>query len=210
MHEIMIIGSGGLAKEFYTIIKAINKIEKKYIFLGFADVENEGKVIIDGHKIIGDDDFVIKKFRKSLIVIGIGDTKRRKIISEKFEANNFKFPNIIHPTAAGDWENISFGKGNIISANSTFEAHINIGDFNYFNKNTTIGHDVIIGSYCQLNAGANISGSVEIDNCSLIGAGANIYQGVKIENNTTVALGTSIFNNTKSDSTYLGNPGKRI
>jgi len=210
MRRLLIIGSSGLARETYGIIKAINQIKRKWSFLGFVD-ENVGEKIIDDYSVIGNDDFILKNYRNIDIVFGIGSPKIREVLYDNYNKMNcYLFPNIIHPCVKGDFQNIQFGKANIIAANAIFSTQIKIGDCNVINMSTTIAHNVTIKNYCNINPGANVSGNVVIENSCQIGTNSVLHERITLKEGTILALGSTLTRDSKPYTTYLGCPAKKI
>ena len=211
MKKIAIAGAGGLAKEIYCIIKDINKQSASWEFLGFIDTLDVVKEVIDGYSIIGDDGYVTSNLPGISIIVGVGTPFLREKIYRFYKSSgNFDFPNIIHPSVVGDFENIVLNEGNIIAGRSIFTTDIKIGICNMLNMSIIVAHDVKISTFCVINPGANISGDVEIEDKCLIGANSVIHQGITIKHGTTLALGSALTRSTVRDSAYLGNPAKRI
>ncbi len=211
MKKIAIAGAGGLAKEIYCILKDINKRKISWEFIGFIDTSNIGKEIIDGYKSIGDDKYVVSNLPGISIIIGVGKPSlREKIFYFYKSSDNFDFPNIIHPSVIGDFENIQIKDGNIIAGNTILSTNIHIGKCNVLNVSTTISHDVFISDFCVINPGANISGNVAIENNCLIGSNSVIYQGITLREGTILGLGSSLICSTVPGSMYLGNPAKKV
>jgi len=211
MKRIVIIGSSGLGKEVYFVIKEINKLNKTWGFLGFIDKQNVGKEIIDGYKVIGDDEFAVNEFKGISIAIAIGFPHIRKKVYEfykKFKV--FDFPNLICPGVIGDFENIKMGEANIITANSVLTTGIEIGHCNLINMSAIIAHDVKIHDFCVINPNANISGKVTLEDNCLIGASSVIHQGVKLGGGTTLGMGAVLTRDTVEKATYMGNPARKI
>lgn len=209
MKEIVIIGSGGFAKEVAFLIEEINKLNKIWSFLGFIDKEvgkKNGK-----YSIINNDEWLIKLKNEMHVAIGVGDPKLIKKLSHKLAQNPcLKFPNIIHPNANGDWKMIELGMGNIVTSGINFTTDIQIGSFNVFNLSCTIGHDAIIGSYNVFNPTVNISGGVKMGDEVLIGTGAQILQYVKITDKTIVGAGSVVTRDITESGTYVGIPARKI
>ena len=206
MKEIFILGSGGLAKEILLLIKDINKYKRKYIFKGFIGIESGEKKIGQKKYKIYKETEIIKNDKNKSLAFGVGNPSLLQAIIDKF--SNFDFPNLIHPNATGDWENIEIGKGNIITAGCSFTTDINIGSFNLFNLNTTVGHDTIIGSYNIINPGVNISGDVTIGSEVLIGTGATILQQKKIGTKTIIGANSLVTKDIPDNKIAFGNPCK--
>jgi len=214
MNKIVIVGASGLAKEIYFLIKEIIRNEEgKWEFLGFIDNElSTGTHIIDNFNVIGNDDWVLSTIDQLNVVFGIGFPKLIKKLSMLYTKNeHLKFPNLIHPNATGDWENVNFGRGNIICAGVSMTTHIVFGSFNLINLNSTIGHDTIIGNCNVFNPSVNVSGNVKIKNCTLLGTGCQVLQNIEF-NTDHVIVGSSacVVKNIKSEGTYIGIPARKF
>ncbi|MCC6180936.1 MAG: NeuD/PglB/VioB family sugar acetyltransferase [Bacteroidia bacterium] len=203
--KIYIIGSGGFAKEVYFLIKEIGN----YQFVGFIDIDVKEDVCFkEGtFKVLSESEFLENNKPINVnLALGIGNPKITNKIIEKFK--KFEFPNLIHPSVVGDFGNIKFGVGNIITAGVIFTTGIQVGNFNIFNLSTTIGHDAIIGDYNVINPTVNISGGVEIGDNNLIGVGATILQYKKIGNNSIVGASSLVTTNVEDNTTVVGVPAK--
>lgn len=207
MKPIYIIGSGGFAKEVYSLIRSLNL----YKVIAFIDVNHKPSISLYGNDIpvISESDFLAKELSNHIsLAIGIGNPMKIKMVSEKFAS--FYFPNLIHPSAIIDLDVVSIGKGNIITAGVIFTTCIKIGDFNLFNLYATIGHDTIIGNYNVINPRVNISGEVHIGDCNLLGVNSTVLQNIKVGNFTTIGANSLIIRSTKDSMTYIGSPATII
>ena len=209
MKDIVIIGSGGFAKEVAFLIEEINKTKNQWNILGFID--NEIGKYNGKYKIIQNDKWLENTNDEVNVAFGIGDSNLLKELSDKFQLNsNLNFPNIKHPNAIGDWNRIKLGKGNIITAGNIFTTDIKIGSFNIFNLSCTIGHDTIIGDYNIFNPTVNISGGINIDNKIMVGTGTQILQYLSIASNTIIGAGTVVTKNITESGVYVGSPARKI
>lgn len=209
MKNIVIIGSGGFAKEVAFLIEDINKRQKQWNILGFIDEKSDdynGK-----YEIFQNDEWLINTKDKISVVFGIGNNNLIEELSDKFQLNkNLDFPNLIHPNVIGDWERIEFGRGNIICAGNIFTTDIKIGSFNIFNLDCTIGHDTVIEDCNIFNPSVNISGGVNIENKVMVGTGTQILQYLKICSNTIIGAGAVVTKNITESGVYVGSPAKKI
>ena len=141
----------------------------------------------------------------------MGDPKFIKRLRSKLKKNeNLCFPNLIHPNAIGDWENINMGIGNIISAATVFTTDITVGSFNLFNLSCTVGHDCIIGDCNVINPTVNISGSVVLENEILLGTGSQILQSKHICSGCIVGAGAVVSKSIEEKGVYVGVPARKI
>jgi len=209
MKDIVIIGSGGFAKEVAFLIDEINKVKQTWNVLGFVDKktgEYNGK-----YKIFQNDTWLESTKEKIDVVFGIGDVHLIKKLSEQFQLNpNLTFPNLIHPNVIGNWERIKLGKGNVICAGNVFTTDIKAGSFNIFNLSCTIGHDTVIESYNIFNPSVNISGGVCIRERNMFGTGSQILQYLNITSNTIIGAGAVVTKSITESGIYAGIPARKI
>ncbi len=208
MKNIVIIGSGGFAKEVAFLIDEINRDKPTWNILGFIDnnvSETNGK-----YKILQNDEYLFNTTNELNVVFGIGNPALLEKLYLKFSKNKkLKFPNLIHPNVSGDWERINLGEGNIICASNTFTTDIVIGNCNIINLDCTIGHDTAIGNFNVLNPSVNVSGGVKIGNKNLLGTSSTILQYLKINNNITIGAGALLTKNAEEEGIYIGSPAKK-
>ncbi|TFH36141.1 MAG: transferase, partial [Bacteroidia bacterium] len=105
MKEIVIVGSGGFAREVGFLIEEINRVSPEWDILGYID-ENQGEY--NGkYKIINNDDWLEQLGHELYVVFGIGNPNLVKKLLSRFSNNeNLKYPNLIHPGVIADWERI--------------------------------------------------------------------------------------------------------
>ena len=211
MKDIVIIGTGGLAKEIAYLIEEINIINPTYNILGFISEKEEDVGKTHGnYRIYNHDDWLHSYKRKINVAIAIGDPFIISKIRTKLKNNySIEYPNIIHPNVIGDFKNIKIGEGNVITAGNIFTTDITIGSFNIFNLNGTIGHDTVIGDCNVFNPTTNISGNVTIGNNVLVGTGAQILQNIKICNNAILGAGSVLTKDIVEEGIYVGIPARK-
>lgn len=209
MNDIVILGSGGFAKEVAFLLEGLNKHEKQYNIIGYVD--NEPGTETGKYKIVGNDEWLLNLNREISVAIGIGNpTVIKKVISALSINKKIAFPNIIHPSVIADWDRIELGHGNIICAGNIFTTDIKIGSFNIFNLSCTLGHDSLIGSFNVVNPTANLSGGIEIGDRNLIGTGAQVLQYIRIGDEVILGAGAVASKDLVQPGVYIGIPAKRI
>ena len=206
-----IIGSGGFAKEVYTL--TLQTLTNSNYFKGFIDLDPLKESILIGDKnlpIFDQGEFLdtISPTEEIELYIGIGNPIVIDEISKIF--TDYNFPNLIHPNVIYDLNSINFGRGNILTAGCILTVDILVGSFNIFNLSTTVGHEVSIGNNNIFNPGVNISGSVKIGSSNLFGTSATILQALKIESNNVIGASSLLTKSIKSDNVMIGVPAKNI
>jgi UDP-N-acetylbacillosamine N-acetyltransferase len=212
--DIVIIGSGGLAKEVCFLIEEVNRdygTTNKYNILGYADTIDKIGTICGKYRVVMDDEDLVQHSSNIGVILGLGTPEISNKLIKKYRANPFiSFPNIIHPNVVGDWDSIEMGRGNVICAGNVFTTDVKIKDFNYFNLSCTVGHDTSIGEFNIINPSVNISGGVNIGNNNLIGTGSQVLQYLKIGDNNIVGAGAVVSKEITDSGVYVGIPARRI
>lgn len=211
MKDIAIYGAGGFGREIACLLFKINEIEPQWNLIGFFD---DG--IVKGSKneygvILGGIDEVNRYPAELAIVLAIASPKIVEKIVANITSPKIFFPNIISPDVTFlDRDNVSIGKGNIISFHCVISCNVRIGDFNIFNWAITIGHDVIIKNFNAFMPDVKISGEVTIGNKNFFGVNSTILQQINIGNETVIGASSLVLRKTKDGMTYVGNPASII
>lgn len=208
MRDIVIFGSGGMAREVAFLIEEINCAAPQWNFLGF--VETDAKRVgqqVGKYRVYCTEDELANKELAAAIAIATPATIQ-KIAARFGDHPNIDFPNLIHPNVVRDKSRVVLGRGNILCPGNIFTTDISIGSFNIFNFNCAYGHDVSIADYCVFNPGINMSGGVHIGSRCLIGAGATILQYLKIGDGVTVGAGSVVTKDVAAGTTVIGVPAK--
>ena len=191
--DIIIIGAGQMGELVSNIILR----ENKFSILGFID-KKKSKKKINGYKILGDDKFLYnKKFNCKFIAIAVTDLKIRFKIFKKLSKLNYKFPNIIDPSAMLD-NNVKLKKG-IIDSLTIVGTSVNIL------------HDTKIGKNCLIGGGTVIGANITFKDNIHVGVGSVFpSKKIKIENDCLISSGSVVLSSLKMKSKVIGNPARVI
>ncbi len=207
--NLVLIGTGGMAKEVRWVIEEINKRENKWNILGWISNDPKGQMTA-GLPVLGDDDWLLACNEPIDVVVSVADSNLRKRIVERLKKNpNISFPNIIAPSSEVS-PYVELGEGTIIMNKSLLTVDIKLGNFFLCNYGCTIGHDCKFGDYVTINPGARISGTVTMGECVAIGVGASIIQNICIGNNAFVGAGAVVIRDVEADRTVVGVPARPV
>ena len=209
--DIVIIGTGGFAKEVLFLLEENNKIKNEWNILGFIDhgVAVGTNVIYD-YNVIGDDTWLQNYPSELNVVCAVANAIiKKKIIAKFSEYAHLLFPVIVsHKVIYSDL--VTIGRGSIICAGSILTVNITIGEFVIINLDTTIGHDTVIGDFVTIYPGVRVSGNVRIGTLSEVGTGTQIIQGVSIGEHAILGAGSVVIREIPAECTAVGNPARVI
>ena len=205
--NIIVIGAGQLG------VLVSNIITRQNIFniLGFIDKDkNKKSKLVNGFKVLGSEDYLLKNEKNYNLVLALGNIKKREQIIKKLKNKNFKFPIILDPSCNID-KDVKIGMGTIISNSSTVLNNTKIGDFSIIGTAVTILHNVKVENNCVIGGGTTIGSNVHIEKNVFVGVGTTFAsKKIKIMKNSFICSGSVIFNSVKAKSKMIGNPARLI
>lgn len=211
MHNIVIFGASGFAREVFFIVKRLG-LEEKINYFVISDNDFIDNNHYQGVPIKSESDFFDGiKDNEIDIIIAVASPNIRKLIHEKIihKCANVNFPNIIDPSVIYD-DSLKIGMGNIICSGTVLTVDICIKDFTHINLNCTVGHETVIGSFNTISPGCNISGNVKLHNKIFIGSGSVVLEQKSINESITVGAGTIVNRDLIDSGTYVGAPVRNI
>lgn len=206
---LVIVGSGGFAREVLQIVRDLNDDGADWDFLGWLDDDTSKQgAIIAGHAVLGATDWLADNSNVACVV-GIGNPPAIAKTAHKLDQWNIRQPTLIHPRA---WigKNVDVGRGSIICAGNSLTVDITIGRNAILNLNGTIGHDAKVGDYAVINPQVAVSGGVNIGTGALIGTGSTILQNIRIGDWSIVGGGAVVVKDLPSNVTAVGSPARPI
>lgn len=201
MTKIVIIGTGGLASDitccFGNTSSGSNKIEiKGYIDYSY-NIDKYWKRYHFEKPVLNDiDNYSIEE--EEYFIVGVADTKFRKMVIEKINKKGGKFINLIHPTSIVD-RTSSIGIGNIIFPYCYVGRNVKVGDFNSVNIQSIIGHDCTIGNN-NIFATTILCGHVKVGDDNIFGIRSTVTPKIYIGSRNIIQAGLVVDRNVSDGS----------
>jgi sugar O-acyltransferase (sialic acid O-acetyltransferase NeuD family) len=211
MKRIVIVGAGGMGREIWCLINAINEVSCQWEFVGFYDdAFHEPKHVIAGFECLGSISTLESEEEELAVAFGIANRETvQKIVHSLSRKANFHFPNLIHPNVALGF-GFEMGQGNMIASSCEFSCEVTIGDFNFFNGLCVAGHDVEVANFNCFMPRVQISGDVKIGSHNFMGMGSSIVQEKKVGDNNTIMSHSFLTKSIGNERKYFGIPAKRV
>lgn len=210
--ELLIVGTGGLAKEAAQLARRMDPRAARWSEIAYvaAGAELLDKVLPYG-TVRYTDEQLLARTEPADVVIGIGQPRARRDVARRLRANAvLRFPNLVHPSVEIDPAFVTLGIGNMVTLGVVMTCDIHVGDFNLFNWNTTIGHDTVIGSYNVINPGCSVSGRIYLGDACLLGTGCRVLETLNIASNVTIGAGAVVIASIAGEGTWVGVPARRL
>jgi sugar O-acyltransferase (sialic acid O-acetyltransferase NeuD family) len=208
---LIIIGAGGFGRESLDVVLAQNAAAERPIFevIGIVDSnpspENLKRLVALDIEYLGDEIKWIRQRRNAEYLVGVGDPRARKDISQRFESAGYRPATAIHPSAVIGSKS-SIAPGTVVCSGAQISTNVRLGRHVHVNPNATIGHDSDIGDFVSLNPGSIISGNVQCGSGALIGAGAVVLQGLSVGPHSIVGAAACVTRNVKANDLVKGVP----
>lgn len=209
MQSTILIGGGGHAKVVYDLLLVL----KQYQIAGVISREQNKSHTDFGIEILGDDskitDYSPEEYELvNALGMGCGLQVRAEIFKQHSKLN-YKFANLIHPSAVIS-QQVNLAKGIQVMAAATIQIGATIQDNVIINTRAIVEHDCLVGANSHIAPGAILLGAVAIGECCFIGAGACILPGIKIGNNVVVGAGAVVTKDITNNSTVIGIPARSL
>ncbi len=205
---IVIAGAGGLGREILQYVQDIFD-PKSYQVKGFLDDKcTEVTAASFGHSILGRcDDYALQP--DDLVVVAVGDPKKRLNLARRLEQRGAKFLTIVHPLAYVS-PSAQIGVGCIVGPFATVGACAEVGSHVALTYYSSIGHDAQIGSGCTFSPYSAANGGAVLDECVFLGTHAVVNPLKRLGRAVKVAAGSVVYHDVPPDTLVAGNPAKPV
>lgn len=207
--RIIILGTGGFARECHQWLLDIQSGDPSIAFRGFLDMRSNLADFpdLDSLYLGPEEDYTFED--NDHLVIGVGDPTVREKLYLRYRNAGVPFYSLVHPSAIIG-RNCRLGQGNIICPGCVFTCDISIGQGNLFNLCTTLGHDVCVGDYNVISPHVDITGWARIGDLNTLGTSVVFLPKSQLGSRCKIAPGSVVYKGFKDNVIAKGNPATRI
>ena len=212
MKQIIIVGTGGHAREVAGIFEDCNRCHPCIEVLGFIDenAAHHGKSIA-GKPVLGDFSWFdhVPPIEKLEVICAVGSPAILQKLAMQIRQRNQRFTRAISPRS---WiaPSAVLGEGVSVFPNVVINTDVTIGNHTTINVAATISHDCFIGNFCNINPGVHLAGNVHIGDLAYIGMGANIIQNITVGSGSIIGAGAVVIRDVPENVTVVGVPARKI
>ncbi|WP_412070419.1 acetyltransferase [Rubrivirga sp. IMCC43871] len=210
MRDLVIVGTGGFAREVLQVALDLNDVDPQWRIAGFLDDRPELRgAMVHDLPVLGGVDWLAGRDSVSAVV-AIGATAvRRAVVHRIRDVSDAPFATLVHPRA---WvgRNVSIGEGSVLCAGTMVTTDIEIGRHVILNLGCTVGHDAVLHDFVTGAPSVNVSGNVDVGEGCDLGTGGVVIQGKRIGEWTVVGAGAVVVKDLPANVTAVGAPARPI
>lgn len=143
----------------------------------------------------------------SHFAVGIGDTRTRRRLAQRFTEQGHVPATLVAPTARISRTAV-LGSGCAISPGVDLSTNVTLGNFVHVMANAAISHDALVGDYANVNPGAVLAGECRLGAGATLGAGAVLRQGIRVGEDATVGAGAVVTRDVSDRTVVKGVPAR--
>ena len=211
MKELLIVGTGGFAREVFWHAHNSLGYGTEFTIKGFL----EGNVPLDKTKYtllpaqVLENVLNYKISENDVFVLALANSKLKELLAGIIASNGGEFINLIHETAMVS-DTAQLGIGIILCQFTSISCNTVVGNHTMLNAYSGFGHDCKIGDYSSVMAHVDITGNVSVGTHTFWGSGSRALPGSKIGNYATVGAGSVVIRKVKDGKTVFGVPAMEI
>jgi sugar O-acyltransferase (sialic acid O-acetyltransferase NeuD family) len=210
--ELLLVGSGGFARETAEAVRALNAVRPTWDLKGFLDDDpsREGE-IVGGLPVLGPSDLVYER-PDARIVICTGRPDNyvsRRMIAERLGLEHERYATIVHP-AATVGTTCRIGGGSVLLANVDLTADVEVGRHVAVMPQVVLTHDVRVEDYATLGSGVRVGGAARIAENAYIGSGACVRERLTIGERAMIGMGAMVTRDVPPERLWYGAPARDV
>ncbi len=206
---LVLIGSGGHAREVAEIALQAQQMERNGPFLGFLDSDpSKHGLNVLGFPVLGGMEWLNERAHEVGVLIAVGDAAVRRRIADEL-GSTIAYSTVVSPLAHLS-EYCQIGEGTVIFPQVVVSTQVNIGRHVQLNSACSISHDSEIGDFCSIYPGARTTGGVKLGEGVTLGTNSCVVPYKTVGPGTQIGAGACVIDDLPGGITAVGVPAKPV
>jgi sugar O-acyltransferase (sialic acid O-acetyltransferase NeuD family) len=207
---LLIVGSGGLAREVVSLVRALNDTAPRWRVLGLLD-DNPSRhgAIVSGVPVLGPPEAVYDHPDAAVVLSTASPTDRssRLRLCQRLELDPARYAALVHPAAVLA-DSTRVGHGAVVFAGTVTTADVTIGPHAVLMPSCVLTHDDVVASFATLAAGVRLGGGVRVATGAYVGAATAVREGRRLGEWSLVGMGSVVLHDVPAFETWWGAPAR--
>jgi sugar O-acyltransferase (sialic acid O-acetyltransferase NeuD family) len=213
MRDLVIVGSGGFARETAAAVHAVNELHPTWRLLGFLDDDearhgrhpHRGVSVLDGVE-------AVRELPAAAVVVCVGsprDYAARSRVVRRLALPPERYATVMHPSvqiSAG----CVVGPGSVLLAQAVLTADVRVGAHVAVMPEVVLTHDDVLDDHVTIASGVRLGGGVRLARGAYVGAGALIRECLTVGDWSLVGMGSVVLHDVPPGQVWAGSPARYL
>jgi sugar O-acyltransferase (sialic acid O-acetyltransferase NeuD family) len=209
---LLLVGTGGLAREVLALIAAHNERDAAWRVVGLLDdaPDRHGRTVA-GLPVLGPPELARDEYPDAAVALCTAsptDRSSRYRLDRRLGLAADRYPPLVHPAAVLARSTV-VEPGAVVLAGAVTTADVAIGAHAVVMPACVLTHDDMVGAFATIAAGVRLGGGVRIGTGAYLGAGAAVRERCRVGEWSLVGMGSMVLRDVPARETWWGTPARR-